>query len=71
MTDICAEEIKGRVEELKAQRASLAADVPRSACRAERLVETRGDDAMASVEVQDRKRHEFTCGAVPDDAPPT
>ena len=59
-----AEEIKGRVEELKAQRASLAADVPKEALVAlERLVETRGDEAMASVEVQDRKRHEFTCGA--------
>lgn len=59
-----AGEIKGRVEELKVQRASLAADVPREILvTLERLVETRGDEAMASVEVQDRKRHEFTCGA--------
>jgi hypothetical protein len=59
-----AQEIKARVEELSAQRATLAADVPKEALSAlERLVETRGDEAMASVEVQDRKRHEFTCGA--------
>jgi len=28
-----------------------------------RLVETLDDEAMAPIEIQDRKRHEFTCGA--------
>lgn len=59
-----AAEIKDRVEQLTAQRAELVAQVPKSAmAMLERLLETRGDEAMASVEVQDRKRHEFTCGA--------
>lgn len=59
-----AAEIKDRLEQLKAQRVELVAQVPKSAmAMLERLLETRGDEAMASIEVQDRKRHEFTCGS--------
>lgn len=59
-----AAEIKDRVAELEGQRAELAKDVPADVLAMfQRLIEQRGDDAMAPVEVQDRKRHEFTCGA--------
>lgn len=59
-----AAEIKDRLAELKSQRDAAAADVPADALRTfEELLRTRGDDAMAQVEEQDRKRHEFTCGA--------
>jgi uncharacterized protein len=57
-------EIKDRLAELKTERAKLAEDVPPSALsKFEQLVRTRGDAAMASIEIQDRRRHEFTCGA--------
>jgi predicted nucleic acid-binding Zn-ribbon protein len=59
-----AAEIKDRLAELTAERAKLAADVPASVMSTfEMLVSQRGDDAMAPVEEQDRKRHEYTCGA--------
>lgn len=59
-----AAEIKDRLEQLKVQRAELVTQVPKAAMATlERLLETRGDEAMASIEVQDRKRHEFTCGS--------
>lgn len=59
-----AEEIKDRLAELKTERSHLASDVPKDALGTfERLVELRGDDAMAHIEIHDRKRHEFNCGA--------
>lgn len=57
-------EIQGRLEELKGERAKLAAGVPKDAIsKLERLIETRGEDAMAPIDIIDRKRHEFHCGA--------
>lgn len=57
-------EIQERLDELKAERARLAADVPQDVMLIlDRLILQRGDDAMAPVEVQDAKRHEFNCGA--------
>ncbi len=62
-----ASEIQTRLDELKAQRADLAtkftpADKDSVAVYT-RLVQQRGDEAMATVEVHDRKRHEYTCGS--------
>jgi predicted nucleic acid-binding Zn-ribbon protein len=55
-------EIKDRVQELTAQRATLAAGIaPESLKLFEHLVKVRGDDAMAPVEVLDRRNHEFAC----------
>jgi uncharacterized protein len=59
-----AAEIKDRLAELEAERKKLAAEVPASAMSAyEELVRQKDEDAMAPLEEQDRKRHEFTCGA--------
>lgn len=59
-----ADEIRDRVNELRRERAGLAVDVPKDAMAVyAELLSKRGDDAMAPVEVQDRKRHEATCGA--------
>lgn len=59
-----ADEIKDRLEELKQQRTTLVADVPAEALDVyERLLAERGDDAMAPLEVVDRKRHEYICGS--------
>ncbi|MFG0284488.1 MAG: zinc ribbon domain-containing protein, partial [Phycisphaerales bacterium JB039] len=58
-----AAEIKDRVEELQAQRKSLAAEAPPAVLRTyEELLAQRDEDAMAPVELQDKRRHEFTCG---------
>jgi len=57
-------DIKDRVAELAAQREQLAAGIPKAELRAfERLVEMRGDEAMAPVEVLDRRAHEYSCSA--------
>lgn len=57
-------EIKDRVDELKAQRAELAKALPADVLRTfEELVHRLGDDAMAAVNVHDRRNHEWTCGA--------
>lgn len=59
-----AEEISGRVSELKAERKKLASEVPAEAMTLYvELVRQRGDEAMACVEEQDRRRHEMTCGS--------
>jgi predicted nucleic acid-binding Zn-ribbon protein len=59
-----AAEIKGRVEELTAQRETLAADVPKDAMKTYTdLSRLRGDEAMAQVEVLDHKAHEYTCSS--------
>jgi uncharacterized protein len=57
-------EIQDRLDELKRERDKLAADVPADAMSTlDRLIHQRGDDAMAAIEVQDARRHEFNCGA--------
>lgn len=62
--DSRAAEIRERVEELKAQRVELASKVPPEALRTlDRMVHERGEDAMAPLQEQDRRRHEYTCGA--------
>jgi len=55
-------EIETRVNELKAEREKLATEVPPEILSLfNRLVVQRGDEAMGTIEVQDRKRHEYTC----------
>jgi predicted nucleic acid-binding Zn-ribbon protein len=62
--DARAREIETQLRELKAKREELAADVPPEALATlNRLLTQRGEEAMASVEIQDRKRHEYTCGS--------
>jgi predicted nucleic acid-binding Zn-ribbon protein len=59
-----AAEIKDRLAELQAERVKLAADVPPSALAAyEELVRQKDEEAMAPLEEQDRKRHEYNCGS--------
>lgn len=59
-----SDEIRQRVDELRAERESLARQVPADALRLyEELLTTLGDQAMAPVEEQDRRRQEYTCGA--------
>lgn len=58
------QEIQSRLNELEAQRKELVKDVPGEAMTLlSSLLKTRGEDAMAPVQVHDRKRHEYTCGA--------
>lgn len=59
-----AEEIREKLAELEAQRAELIHNVPGSVLTTYAdLVERLEDDAMAQIEIADRKRHEFHCGA--------
>lgn len=59
-----AAEIKDKLAALEAERETLLSDVPASVLATyDELVERLEEDAMAPIEVQDRKRHEFTCGA--------
>lgn len=59
-----AAEIKDRVAELQAERKKLAAEVPASAMAMyTELVRQRDEEAMAPLEEQDRKRHEYNCGS--------
>lgn len=59
-----ADEIAGRLSELRAKRAQLVADVPDHAMAIyEGLLEARGEEAMAPLEVVDRKRHEYVCSS--------
>jgi len=59
-----AAEIKDKLASLETERAGLISDVPGSVMATyDELVERLEEDAMAPIEVQDRKRHEFTCGA--------
>ncbi|MEM8757077.1 MAG: hypothetical protein AAGF47_04760 [Planctomycetota bacterium] len=56
------DEIKQRVAELQAERAAAAEAVkPDVLSELERLLEERDDDAMASIEVLDKRRHEVAC----------
>ncbi|MBX3359374.1 MAG: hypothetical protein KF745_13225 [Phycisphaeraceae bacterium] len=57
-------EIRERLAELTKQRATLAKAIPAEALVAfEQLVKSRGDEAMASVEVIDRRAYEYSCAA--------
>jgi predicted nucleic acid-binding Zn-ribbon protein len=59
-----ADEIRTRVEELRAQRAALVSDVPADALRVYNdLMAVRGEEEeiMCVVEVSDFKRHEYNC----------
>jgi predicted nucleic acid-binding Zn-ribbon protein len=59
-----AEEIRDRLTELNAERARVIDEVPESVAKLyQALYSKRDEEAMAPVEVQDRKRHEFTCGS--------
>lgn len=59
-----ADEIRERLAELEKERITLAEDVPDNALAAyAELVELRDEDAMAPIEIMDRKRHEFNCGS--------
>lgn len=58
-----ASEIKGRVQELRSERQKLASEVPGDKLKTyEHLFELHGEEAMAPLGIQDRKRHEYTCG---------
>ncbi len=59
-----AVEIKDRVAELSAQRQDLAKAIPASSLNEfEQLVKARGDEAMAHIEMIDRRAHEGSCSA--------
>jgi predicted nucleic acid-binding Zn-ribbon protein len=59
-----AAEISGRVAELQAERAGLAPEIPGETMKLyEELQRVHGEDAMAPVEVADKRRHEATCGS--------
>lgn len=59
-----ADEIKERVAVLAAERKTLGADLTKETLSMfERLIETRGDEAMAQVDLHDAKRHEYSCGS--------
>lgn len=62
--DARAAEIKDRLDELTGQRAALVKDVPSDQLKIyEELVRRLGDQAVSSVEVLDRRNHEWTCGS--------
>ncbi|MEN0019831.1 MAG: hypothetical protein AAF747_02990 [Planctomycetota bacterium] len=57
-------EVQDRLDELQSKRDHLAEQVPASVLQSyEDLSSTLGDEAMAPLEVADRKRHEYTCGS--------
>lgn len=59
-----ADEIRERLAELNAERARLVAEVPPDAMAIyEELLAERGEEAMAPLEIVDRKRHEYICGS--------
>lgn len=59
-----ASEIKERVEELKTKRETLAKEVPADVMAIYAgLVRQLDEEAMAPLEIADRRRHEYTCGA--------
>lgn len=57
------DEIKDRVEELRAERIKLAGEVPPDKLKKyDLLYGLLGEEAMAPLGIQDRRRHEYTCG---------
>lgn len=62
--DSRADEIKDRLAELEAQRGELVGEVPAHVMSTyQELVDLREEEAMAPIEIADRKRHEFHCGS--------
>lgn len=62
--DARSAEIKDRLAELKTQRDTFTKGIDAATLTIfERLVTTKGDEAMAPVEIADRKRHEYNCGS--------
>ena len=59
-----ADEIRDQLEALRAERVGIVEDVPASALSTYvDLIERLDEDAMAAIEIEDLKRHEFHCGA--------
>lgn len=59
-----ADEIADKLAQLREKRETLVADVPKNALSVyEELLESRGEDAMAPLEIIDRKRHEYVCSS--------
>ncbi len=59
-----SDEIADKLAELKAEREKLVVEVPKDALAIyTELLEMRGEDAMAPLEIEDRKRHEYVCGS--------
>ncbi|MAY73259.1 MAG: hypothetical protein CMJ31_00770 [Phycisphaerae bacterium] len=59
-----ADEIREKLAELEKQREEIAKEVPPRVLETyEELVARLEDEAVAPIEVQDRKRHEYNCGA--------
>ncbi|PHQ81784.1 MAG: hypothetical protein COB69_03730 [Phycisphaera sp.] len=57
-------EIKNRVKELEIERDQLAGEVnPRILFELQRLLDDRDEDAMAGIEIIDKKRHEISCAS--------
>lgn len=57
-------EIKDRVKELEAERDQLAGEVnPKILSELQRLLDERDEDAMAGIEIIDKKRHEISCAS--------
>lgn len=62
--DSHASEIKDKVTELQGKRDTVAAAVPsRERQMLESLIKLRGDEAMAPIEVIDRRAHEYSCSS--------
>ena len=59
-----SDEIADKLAELNTQRKALVIEVPKDAMAIyAELLEMRGEDAMAPLEIEDRKRHEYVCGS--------
>jgi uncharacterized protein len=59
-----ADDIAGKLAELRAKRETLITDVPKHVLAVyQELLDNRGEDAMAPLEIVDRKRHEYVCGS--------
>ncbi|MBL8886309.1 MAG: hypothetical protein JNK16_06580 [Phycisphaerales bacterium] len=59
-----AAEIKDKLADLQKERDTLAKELSKETLTVfERLVQTRGDEAMAHIEEADRRRHEYHCGS--------
>ncbi len=59
-----ADEIAEKLAELRAKREALVAEVPKHVMAIyQELLDKRGEDAMAPLEIVDRRRHEYVCGS--------